>query len=640
MSAPIPKKDRSYVIVGIHLRDKTTSEVSSETLFSHNDPDGLYVNDGPISWDFAFTTQFEALNLPMLEFGPPAPPQTAAKATSFSQFSSGLPPLDLVEDANDSSQGNAVERADDPCHLMEDSARVHAKPWLITTTVFEKLREEIQAYSSILPDECELPTSNSISRGLETYLTSTQLYLPYIHVATYSVEGRAIELSLALAALGLLYRFEHSKAYKLYFLAKAIWYEKNRREGAQLASEVLGNLSHAIRNKMSKLRKMQTLIALVGFASWGNRSIRPCALSMAAELALLAREFGLSEDAEEPPPVDWRIWVAAEERRRTILSAYILSSRHNIIFGVPPLILNREINILLPDYSQPWKSWDALQWQLASHPPRCSFQEGLRFLYEGNGKNLERRFSSFSCYIMIIGILQQTWIDRHSSYIGDQLSSTSIETFDIALRAWQVAWEGTDEPVLDPLSSRSSTSLASASLLRLAYIRLVFYRGTCRGVLYGDLTLLNISPALDRSLHVERAVLHAAHALSVSVRLGITFMANTKTSIWSIEHSIASVESALLLKTWLAMISTVVQSSGTGSLRAAEKKLLGIVTSIIEETDLSEILQVPDHDPSRYQHMAIAVIKLWSSIFQGSHILEFDDDVRYYLRLAAESIQL
>ncbi|KAI3340387.1 hypothetical protein F4824DRAFT_487341 [Ustulina deusta] len=612
------------------------AEVTSEVMLC--DPDGLYMNDFNIFWDRAFMAQSETLDAPISHFEPQPPPQAVTKVTSFSQFSSGLPSLDLVEGPGDSRQEDHPEDASNQYQTIQDKEHANPKPWSMSGPVFEKLCEEIQNYASVLPDECEIPTNNALSRGLETYLNCTEKYLPFIHIPTFSVEERDVELSLAMAALGLLYRFEHNKAYKLYFMARAIWSEKNRREQLQLVSDVICNLDHIVQSKSDGLRKIQTLILFVIFASWGNKRVRPDALSMAGELAVLVREHGISE-VEDIPLREWTAWAASEERRRTIFAAYILSSLHNITFGIPPLILNREIDLRLPDFSQPWKSGDALQWQIAPHQTGRSFQEGLRSLFEGNGFSKETRISSFSCYLLIIGLLQQIYLDRHSSS-GSQPPPASVEAFEIALRAWQVSWGGTDEPTLDPLSSKTSPfGLSSAALLRLAYIRLNFNRESCGGALQGDLAIMDKTPTLDRSLHVERAVLHAAHALSVPVRLGISYMANTKTSIWSIEHSVCCLESALLLKAWLGIISAVVQSSGTGALRTSEKKLLEIVTSIIRETDFSETLYLPDDDPSRYQHLAITVIKLWSCVFQGIHVLEIDDDVRCYLRLAADSIQ-
>ncbi|KAI0974970.1 hypothetical protein F4678DRAFT_358231 [Xylaria arbuscula] len=603
------------------------------------DPDGSSLNDFDDFWDQVFAVQPEDFDIPILDLEPQPQPQATAKATSFTQFSSGLPSLDLVEDTNDGHLGDHSEDASNQYRTIQGHQRVNPQPWLVSNQVFERLCEEIQGYASVLPDGCEMPTNNNLSRGLEMYFKCTHKYLPFIHVATFLIEERDVETSLAMAALGLMYRFEHSKAYKLYFMARTIWCEKSRREQLQLVSDLMCNIDYTGQGKSDKLRKIQTLILLAIFASWGNKRVRHHALSMTGELAILVRESGIEEVEEDPLLGEWTTWVTNEERRRTIFAAYVVSNLHNITFGIPPLILNQEIDLRLPDFSQAWEAGNALQWHMAPRQTARSFQEALKSLFEGVGLTEDRRVSSFSCYLLIIGLLQRIYFDRQSAGSG-QLPPPCVEAVENALRAWRTSWEGTDESAMDPLSSEVSRfRLASAALLRLAYIRLNFNRGTCRGVIHGDLTIMNRIPALDRSSHVERAVLHAAHALSISVRLGVAYMAIKKTSIWSIEHSVCSLESALLLKTWLELISTVVRSSGTGALRMSEKKLLGIVTSIIRETDYSEILYLSEDDPNRYRQIAIAAIKLWSGVFQGIHVLEMDDDVRGYLRLAAESIQ-
>ncbi|KAI3327925.1 hypothetical protein HD806DRAFT_484426 [Xylariaceae sp. AK1471] len=321
------------------------------------DPDELYMNEFDLFWDRASMPQSETLfgmDIPISESEPqPQPTSQAAKVTSFSQFSSSLPSLGLVDNASDSDDEGHFENAANQEQAIHDNEHIHTTPWCISASTFEKLCEDVQGYASVLPDGCSIPTDNALSRGLETYLRCAHKYLPFVHVATFSAETRDAEMSLAMAALGFLYRFEHSKAYKLYFMAKEIWSEKNRREHLQLASDVMCNRDHAARGMPDRLRKIQTLIMLITFASWANQKVRTDAVSMAGELAMLVREHGTSELEENNPPEEWAAWVATEERRRTIFAAYVLSSLHNIAFDIPPLILNGEIDLLLPDYSQP-----------------------------------------------------------------------------------------------------------------------------------------------------------------------------------------------------------------------------------------------------------------------------------------------
>jgi hypothetical protein len=93
-----------------------------------------------------------------------------------------------------------------------------------------------------------LPSRDSLTRHLEKYLVCVQEFLPFIHPATFSVEQRDVELLLAVAALGSLYRFEYAKSYELYFMAKAILREKTRREDLQSTSDFLPGQSHSVLN--------------------------------------------------------------------------------------------------------------------------------------------------------------------------------------------------------------------------------------------------------------------------------------------------------------------------------------------------------------------------------------------------------
>jgi hypothetical protein len=144
-------------------------------------------------------------------------------------------------------------------------------------------------------------------------------------------------------------------------------------------------------------------------------------------------------------------------------------------------------------------------------------------------------------------------------------------------------------------------------------------------------------PSLYRSTRVDKVILHAAHALSIPVSLGIEFMASTKTSIWVIEHSLCSLECSLLLKDWLEMISTTVRSCSTEELRPVERKLLRIITGIIKETSFAGTLNVLEDDASHFQRMAAIVVKLWAQIFQGVHVLEIDNFIGASLQLLADT---
>ena len=509
-------------------------------------------------------------------------------------------------------------------------------PWSITESCYERLCSEVQEYLEVLPSGCSLPSRNNLIRYLEKYLVCVHHFLPFIHPATFSVDKKAVELLLAVAVLGSLYRFEYPRSYELYFMAKAILLEKIRRENFQMTSDLLSGQSYSIANNTNDLGKMQTFILLINFASWADKKVLPDALSMGSQLATLVRENGISESDKMPQDINWLSWVTIEEKRRTLFAAYVLFNLHSIAFNTPPLILNHEIGVFLPSYADRWKSKNATQWHQATYQVERQFQEGLRSFFDGTRIPKDASVSSFSNYLLIHGLLQQIYIDRHGS--TGSLRPDTIKSFETALRTWQLSWELTDESSLDPLSPKGPFGLSATALLRLAYIRLNLDLGIHRGLVSRDLRCrTSRDSGLSRSPPVDRAIIHSAHALSIPVRFGIAFVAHTATPIWSIEHSLCSLECACLLKDWLEMISTTVRSCGIEGLRTVERKLLKIVTAIIKETRFAETLDTLENDASYFQHMAVTVANLWAQVFQGVHVLEIDNFIGASLQLLADT---
>ncbi|KAL7620384.1 hypothetical protein AAE478_009379 [Parahypoxylon ruwenzoriense] len=560
------------------------------------------VGDLDFFWDPNFTVQdMLPATLFDIDFSLVNPPPSIhpTKRCNFSWFTSRLPRLD---DSEDDSDGEVADDSGAGDQAVGAVSTINLVPWSVTELDYERLCLEVQSYSGILPTGCVMLSKHTLTRHLEVYLRCVQSFLPFIHVATFQVGQKDIELLLAMAALGSLYRYESAKPYELYFMAKAILMEKIRQESLQLTSDLLSRQTRSNPNQRNSLEKAQTLILLISFASWAGKDVLPDALSMGSQLAMLVRENQISASDEMPHDIDWLTWVAIEGKRRTLLSACVLFNLHSIAFDIPPLILNHEVGLFLPGCSGQWESKDAAEWLRAPRQVEHRFQEGLNSLFSGTGIPKDASVSSFSNYLLIHGLLQQIYIDRHST---GSLQPETVESFETALRAWQASWELTGESTLDPSSPKGPFGLSAIALLRLAYIRLNSDLRPCPWLLTNDIRCVTGEHScVDRSTQLDKAVLHAAHALSIPVRLGIGVMARGNTPIWTIEHSLCSLECARLLKDWLGMISTIMGSYGTGGLRKAEKTLLEIVDGIIKETYLAETLDVLEDDASRVQRMA------------------------------------
>ena len=61
-------------------------------------------------------------------------------------------------------------------------------------------------------------------------------------------------------------------------------------------------------------------------------------------------------------------------------------------------------------------------------------------------------------------------------------------------------------------------------------------------------------PEVERSDAVISALLYAAHALSIPVRLGVERVARSQAFFWSVRHSLSGLECAVLLSKWLTIV--------------------------------------------------------------------------------------
>jgi hypothetical protein len=562
----------------------------------------------------------------------------APQKSNFAKFSSRLPTLDDVEDERQDDIVSDTGMCEHEDNLLADA---DAEPWVLNKSCYEYFCIEVQGFSAVFPSQCSIPAQNTLIRCLEKYLRCAQEFLPFIHCATFRAEQKPAELLLAMAALGSRYLFEHVQSYELYFIAKVIMFERIRREEIQSTTDFLLGQNVIAFDKSKELERMQTLVLLIDFASWADKKISTEALFMASQLAILVRENGISEPDVAMENIQWLSWIVIEERRRTLFAAYVLFNLHSIAFDTPPLILNHEIGLCLPGYAAQWRSNSAVQWKQAARQPEYGFQFGLRHLFNPIGLLEGSSISSFANYLLIQGIVQEMINECHNSLILPR--PDNVKLFEMALRRWQSCWETTQESShdsnLDPLYAKGPFALTGAAMLRLAYIRLSSGHALSKELLLSrdPQCMLHKQTTSQRSQQVNRAVIHAAHSLSVPVRLGITFMTTTKTGIWSLEHSICSLESAIFLKDWLDMISAVIRSSGPGALQKVERRLLGIITDIIKGTSFAGTLDILEDHAAQVERTAGVVIKIWAAIFQGVNVLDIENVIGAGLQLLADS---
>jgi hypothetical protein len=226
-----------------------------------------------------------------------------------------------------------------------------------------------------------------------------------------------------------------------------------------------------------------------------------------------------------------------------------------------------------------------MQWQVARNEARGQqllYEQALTSLlsHSGTGLPFKPIPTAFGTYLLIHVLLHRIAIVRELNSALYGLSSTlpvgDIEKLEYvtgrsrrleasiwltcgrrALRAWTTVWQHTPESSVDP--STDTGRIPSSALLSLTYARLHLNTGPHRNLATRDPQQiakgLQECPPIKRGHGIISALLYATHALSIPVRLGLDRVARVQASLWTLRHTMAAFESAIVLSKWLSGVS-------------------------------------------------------------------------------------
>ena len=116
----------------------------------------------------------------------------------------------------------------------EGAARMHeegmrAPAWRISTMDHTVIRNRLDEFSSVLPNDFVFPSRHTLTRFLEGYISGFHEHLPFLHLPTLAPTELSPELLLAILAVGAQYRFETNRGHALWYAAKTVALEQIRR---------------------------------------------------------------------------------------------------------------------------------------------------------------------------------------------------------------------------------------------------------------------------------------------------------------------------------------------------------------------------------------------------------------------------
>ncbi|RHZ61325.1 uncharacterized protein CDV56_105916 [Aspergillus thermomutatus] len=517
-----------------------------------------------------------------------------------------------------------------------------------------RLATSLEEFRHLIPDFV-LPSRHTLTRYLTSFFEGFHTHLPFIHLPTLRINERAPELILAFLTVGAQYRLEHRNAERLFYASKAILLHRLSKEAQPSTG---GSYSNSIQMPLSsvpgafhqqapssiplplgnapgwsawrQIENIRTLLVLMGFASWEGPELVQEAFGLQHLLVRCLREFGLTENIAVTPrhsPMHWHEWAEDESVRRTRLVSFCFVHVHSIAYNIYPVLRSSEVHLRLPCSTQEWKATTASEWEAAQKEvgsQQLFFQDALALLLQKSRTPvmLDPIPSPLGNYILLHGLLQRIHLVSELSIPnGDQsfsLPTEELNKLERALRSWTSVWQQAPESSLNPHNENGPIPFTSSSLLGLAYVRLSLNLGPYRQLETRDpyciATALHRSPRPGRSYRLTPALIYAAHALSIPVRLGIDYVARSQAFFWSVRHSIASLECAVLLSKWLLSLA---EAGNEPTLSENESRILHWTRCIVEEAyasmDLEDGEATPSQDP---RSLGYAVIKLWARLFR------------------------
>ncbi|OJJ41688.1 hypothetical protein ASPWEDRAFT_100081 [Aspergillus wentii DTO 134E9] len=505
-----------------------------------------------------------------------------------------------------------------------------------------RLAASLEEFRHIIP-EFVLPSRHTLTRYLTSFFDGFHSHLPYIHLPTLRINERSPELILAFLTVGAQYRFEHRNAERLFYAAKAILFERLSKMPAPSSYNNGSKIPHqpgkapvlpppdavAGFSTWRQIENIRTLLTLMGYASWEDARLVQEAFALQNLLVRCLREFGLTENITIGPkhsPPQWHEWAEEESVRRTRLISFCFVHVHSIAYNIYPMLRSSEIHLRLPCSTKEWKANNASEWEAAQKEvpsQQLFFQDALALLLQQsrNSVMLDPIPAPLGNYILLHGLLQRIHLVSELSLpTGNQtfsLPTEELNKLERALRSWTSVWQQAPESSLDPHNENGPIPFTSSSLLGLAYVRLSLNLGPYRQLETRDpfaiAAALHRSPRPGRSYRLTPALIYSAHALSIPVRLGIDHVARSQAFFWSVRHSIASLECAVLLSKWLLSLA----EPGNGqNLTENENRILHWTRCIVQEAyssmDLDDGDSLENLEPFS---LGCAVIKLWARLF-------------------------
>jgi hypothetical protein len=106
--------------------------------------------------------------------------------------------------------------------------------------------------------------------------------------------------------------------------------------------------------------------------------------------------------------------------------------------------------------------------------------------------------------------------------------------------------------------------------------------------------------------------------------------------MWSIQHSLCTLECAFLLSKWLEALS--LPDSGP-TITNDEQKIVTLVKTMLDETEFAMPVDVPMDSPAAMKYLSAGVLRVWAQVFRGAQTWAIVDVIGTSLNIYADMLE-
>ncbi|KAJ5523623.1 hypothetical protein N7513_013167 [Penicillium frequentans] len=508
-----------------------------------------------------------------LDFGlGPRLPRSVFRVNKESQFpvlATGISPP--PEDGSPNDQTASI-----PTVVMRDCPRL--KPAMITEGMRQNLISNLLAMGCDKEITTKIPSSTVLQNCMRAYFERFDIHVGLFHLPTLNIGQLDSPLTLAMCAIGALYRLDRRLSAFLFLTAeRAVNMFSFQRDGDSASpsfeTQDLETLGKQPMGNFKPVWELQTRVlvfiaTLGGKPTFSRKAVDGIGRKFSLPLYFSSLSNGLTDSFEVlaceyrilasrlqrdtwHTDVSWHRWVDRESMKRVLYAILRISNILNFTYGVPPITsVVQEYDIDMPDADELWHAPSEIDWTLAIQGrPRDklpSLRSAVSQLLYGEAPPTVYGLDQWSPYAH--RNLDGVNANLHGAEAIRSLLTSNIEIglarcylmISKARTTNELTWNEAEGPLL----------FNSLSILRGIHVRVL--TGLCgvdRMVLLNDVeedVTMAVTDYVTSSSTRDRATVRSVHSLFDNImtilKLDANILRKTAAFNWSVEHAIVGVD--------------------------------------------------------------------------------------------------